>query len=151
MTSSNLLPSFLPSFLPFLLPPFPPLPFPSLNQVGYLDAGKEQRRREKLDLWKATGENPFLKKKKVEKWSEAKGKKEERKTKRDERKKEKTSGKQKRKAAGLTDDELKDLADDIRLIKKFKKGKIDDGDFEEAFCKDEDEHEGDTAVGPSSS
>merc|ERR1739838_1090175 len=136
-----------PSLLPF---PPPSLP-PSTHQVGYLDAGKEQRRREKLDLWKETGENPFLKKKKAEKWSEAKGKKEDRKTKRDERKDKKGVGKPKRKAAGLTDDELKDLADDIRLIKKFKKGKIDDGDFEEAFCKEDDEEDADVGESKSAS
>ena len=115
-----------------------------LNQVGYLDAGKEERRQEKLKLWKETGENPFLKKKKAERWSEAKGKKEDKKTKRDERKEKKAQKKQqqqKRKAAGMSEDDLKDLADDIRLIKKFKKGKIGDDDFEEAFCKEEEDAE----------
>ena len=113
-----------------------------LNQVGYLDAGKEQRRQEKLKIWRETGENPFLKKKKTERWSEAKGKKEDKKTKRDERKEKKTLKKQqqqKRKAAGMSEEDLKDLADDIRLIKKFKKGKIGDDDFEEAFCKEDND------------
>lgn len=111
-----------------------------LNQVGYLDAGKEERRQEKLKQWKETGENPFVKKKKTERWSEAKGKKEDKKMKRDERKEKKAKKKQqqqKRKSA-MTEDDLKDLADDIRLIKKFKKGKIGDDDFEEAFCKEDE-------------
>ena len=111
-----------------------------LNEVGYLDAGKEERRQEKLKQWKETGENPFVKKKKTERWSEAKGKKEDKKMKRDERKEKKAQKKQqqqKRKSA-MTEDDLKDLADDIRLIKKFKKGKIGDDDFEEAFCKEDE-------------
>lgn len=110
-----------------------------LNRVGYLDAGKERRRQDKLKLWRETGENPFLKKKKTEKWSEAKGKKEEKKSKKEERKEKKAqTQKQKRKAA-MSEEDLKDLADDIRLIKKFKKGKIDDDDFEDAFCKEEED------------
>ena len=110
----------------------------NLNEVGYLDAGKEERRQEKLQQWKETGENPFLKKKKSERWSEAKGKKEDNKAKRVEKKEKKMAQKHKRKA-GMSEDDLKDLADDIRLIKKFKKGKINDDDFEDAFCKEDDE------------
>jgi len=109
----------------------------NLNEVGYRDAGKEERRQEKLKLWKETGENPFLKKKKTERWSEAKGKKEDKKAKKEERKEKKIAQKQKRKAA-MSEEDMKDLADDIRLMKKFKKGKIDDDDFEEAFCKEDE-------------
>lgn len=110
-----------------------------LNRVGYLDADKEQRRQDKLKLWRETGENPFLKKKKTEKWSEAKGKKEERKSKKEERKEKKTQAQKQKRKAAMSEEDLKDLADDIRLIKKFKKGKIDDDDFEDAFCKEEED------------
>ena len=78
-----------------------------------------------------------MKKKKTERWSEAKGKKEDKKAKKEERKEKKIAQKQKRKAA-MSEEDMKDLADDIRLMKKFKKGKIDDDDFEEAFCKEDE-------------
>lgn len=109
-----------------------------LNQVGYLDKGKEEKRQEKLKQWKETGENPFLKKKKAERWSEAKGKKEDKKAKRDERK-EKKKLKDKKRKQQMTEEDLKDLADDIKLIKKFKKGKMKDDEFDKAFLDDEDD------------
>jgi ATP-dependent RNA helicase DDX55/SPB4 len=98
----------------------------NLNEVGYLDKEKEAKRKDKLKQWKETGENPFLKKKKKEKWSESKASKEQKKVKKEERK-------QKKKRKLPSEEEIKELSDDIKLLKKLKKGKIEESEFDKAF------------------
>lgn len=113
------------------------------NSVPYKDKSREALRLSKLQIYKSTGEWPNLKKKIVKKatipWSLTKQKKDDRKEKRLKRKRKKqcdaeeSGGKKKKKGKGLSEEEMKDLAADVALLKKLKKKKISDEQFEKEF------------------
>ena len=107
-----------------------------LNDVAYQDKKREKERQEKLSTYRETGEWPGAKKKKDSvSWSKNK----EVLTKRREKKMRKA---EKRKSnndveTALSDNELNDDLDDFssdyKLMKKLKKGKISQTEFDEAF------------------
>ncbi|KAJ8712666.1 hypothetical protein PYW08_007970 [Mythimna loreyi] len=109
------------------------------NSIPYKDKQKEASRLQKLSEYKKTGVWPSKKKKKMmqsEPWEQAKQNKEERKLKRKKRKELKKndpeSGK-KRKRKAVTQEELNELAADIALMKKLKKRKITQEQFDQQF------------------
>lgn len=104
-----------------------------INAIPYANKQRELHRIEKLTEYKNTGvwsTNHRRKQKQTESWSESKKRKlekQEKRSKRKERKKLKqelstTSNKKKRKQ--IKEEDLKELAKDIALIKKFKKKKV---------------------------
>ncbi|XP_033211829.1 probable ATP-dependent RNA helicase DDX55 homolog [Belonocnema kinseyi] len=120
----------------------------NINTITYKDKQKEASRLEKLKVFKATGVWPSKKNRKMkntESWSEVKKMKLERQEKKKfkrEKKKKKAElrgaskpVKKKRKSKPSEEDlaDLADLAKDIALIKKFKKKKISEKEFDSAF------------------
>ncbi|XP_001603959.1 probable ATP-dependent RNA helicase DDX55 homolog [Nasonia vitripennis] len=114
-----------------------------LNSIAYKNKQREQARLEKLKNYKDTGVWPTKGKRPVkntEPWSEKKktklekqGKKKVRKEKQ-KRREENNPGIKKRKRKNVMNEEdLKELANDIALIKRFKKKKMTDQEFETAF------------------
>ncbi|KAK2185955.1 hypothetical protein NP493_218g04013 [Ridgeia piscesae] len=108
-----------------------------VNKIAFKDKAREKLRLEKLKAFRETGEMPGSRKKQVKvqtvPWSKAKERKEKKKCRREGRQLRK-----KRKMAELDDDELEDLAKDARLVKKLKKGKITEAEFDEEFEVDEE-------------
>ncbi|CAL1685626.1 unnamed protein product [Lasius platythorax] len=112
-----------------------------INAIPYANKQRELHRIEKLTEYKNTGvwSTNRRKQKQTESWSESKKRKlekQEKRSKRKERKKLKqelstTSNKKKRKQ--IKEEDLKELAKDIALIKKFKKKKISQEEFDAAF------------------
>ncbi|XP_016920140.1 probable ATP-dependent RNA helicase DDX55 homolog [Apis cerana] len=112
-----------------------------INSIAYSDKQKEKSRLEKLKIFRDTGIWPKIhknKRKQTEPWSEAKKKKLERQENRKRRKEKKlkqkmlvnSAKKQKRK---INEQDIEDLAKDIALIKKLKKKKISQEEFDAAF------------------
>lgn len=104
-----------------------------INAISYANKQRELHRIEKLTEYQNTGvwsTNHKRKQKQTESWSESKKRKLERQEKRSKRKEKKklkqglstTSNKKKRKH--IKEEDLKELAKDIALIKKFKKKKV---------------------------
>ncbi|KAL6420125.1 hypothetical protein ACFW04_014080 [Cataglyphis niger] len=104
-----------------------------INAISYANKQRELHRIEKLTEYQNTGvwsTNHKRKQKQTESWSESKKRKLERQEKRSKRKEKKklkqglstTSNKKKRK--NIKEEDLKELAKDIALIKKFKKKKV---------------------------
>ncbi|XP_077278134.1 putative ATP-dependent RNA helicase DDX55 homolog [Temnothorax americanus] len=112
-----------------------------VNAIPYANEQRELRRIKKLSEYRNTGvwtNNYRCKQKRTESWSEAKKRKLERQEKRSKRKERKelkqfstTCNKKKRKR--INDEDLEQLAKDIALIKKFKKRKISQEEFDTAF------------------
>ncbi|XP_066583201.1 ATP-dependent RNA helicase DDX55 isoform X2 [Prorops nasuta] len=111
------------------------------NSIAYANKQRELNRQEKLNKFKITGIWPtkeIKKRKQTEAWSEAKQKKLERQEKR-KRRKEKTNKKlecgvpKKKKRKFIDEGELEELSKDIALIKKFKRKKITQEEFDTAF------------------
>ncbi|XP_045503695.1 probable ATP-dependent RNA helicase DDX55 homolog [Colias croceus] len=110
------------------------------NSIPYRDKQKETSRLQKLEEFKKTGIWPSKKKKKMTKtqpWEQAKQNKEEKKEKRKKRKETKqkmiAEGKKTKKRKTVTQEELDELAADVALIKKLKKRKISNDQFDKAF------------------
>ncbi|XP_043482204.1 probable ATP-dependent RNA helicase DDX55 homolog [Leptopilina heterotoma] len=114
-----------------------------INTIKYKDKQRETSRLEKLKEFKETGIWPskkMRKMKKTEPWSEAKKNKldhQERRNIRREKKKKKMemnpdSIKKKRKK-GISEEDMAELAKDVALIKKLKKKKISEQEFDSAF------------------
>lgn len=107
----------------------------NVNQLEYKNKHKQQAYEKKQEVYRETGEWPGKKthKKATEPWTEAKMKREVRKENRQKRQETKKTIKE-QKANGLevprkrkskyTQEDLDELAKDIRAIKKFKKNKI---------------------------
>ncbi|XP_014248314.1 ATP-dependent RNA helicase DDX55 [Cimex lectularius] len=102
------------------------------NTISYKDKQKENSRINKLEIYKETGVWPGVKAKKMKQstpWSQTKEKKEEvkekRRKKRELRKKKIEEGKtkKKRKRKTMTEDNWKELEDNISFLKKMKKDK----------------------------
>lgn len=125
------------------------------NLIAYLNKQKEQNRLEKLKIFQDSGVWPTghkHKHKQTRPWSEAKKKKLEKHENRMKRKEKKMkqkiatnpTKKQKRK---ISEEDIEELARDIALIKKLKKKKISQEEFNTAFGIDKNTaHEKDTAI-----
>jgi len=110
-----------------------------LNEVAYIDKVREKVRQGKLATYKETGQWPGLENKKKE--SQSWGKNQEV---LDKRREKKSKLFEKRKAAEVVveePDEEDDFQKDYKMMKRLKKGKISQNDFDEAF--DMDKVEGD--------
>ncbi|CAH2237153.1 jg11126 [Pararge aegeria aegeria] len=110
--------------------------------IPYCDRQREASRLLKLDEYKKTGVWPSKKKKKIvqtKPWEQAKqnklDKQDRRKKRKDLKKKNNEEGKGKKRRA-VTQEELDELAADVALIKKLKKRKISDDQFDKAFKVD---------------
>lgn len=113
-----------------------------LNSIAFKNKERETARQNKLTTFKETGVWPSKKqrktKKQTEPWSIAKALKEERKEKRKLRKEKKAELKAKgietkKRKKGVTPEELQELANDIALMKKLKKKKISEEQFDKEF------------------
>ncbi|KAG7162788.1 ATP-dependent RNA helicase DDX55-like [Homarus americanus] len=107
------------------------------NAIAYKDKQKEKSRQQKLSTYRETGQWPGMKPftPKTVSWSDKKDKK--------AKKKKKIEKKMKKRSHQFTQEELDDLEEDIRMVKKLKKGKIKDKDFDKYFgCEAEAEIEG---------
>merc|ERR1711915_513097 len=101
-----------------------------LNSVAYRDKTREKERQEKLATYRETGKWPGFKgnKKDTQAWS----KKQEMLDKR-RAKKMKKFEKRKINAEKDEEEEMDDFEKDFKVMKKFKKGKISQDDFDQAF------------------
>lgn len=125
---------------------FPLLPAFDINTVPYIDKQKEIVRLEKLKLYKETGLWPGLKpklhQKPTQSWSKTiqlKADKKQRKMKRKEAKKQqslKTEPTIKRKRKGISEEDMAELAKDIAVLKKFKKKKLSNEDYDKEMGLD---------------
>ena len=102
-----------------------------LNEVAYVDKIREKERQVKLATYRETGQWPGLENKKKE--SQAWSKNQEV---RDKRKAKKMKIFEKRKAVEVVaaeSDEEEDFQEDYKMMKKLKKGKISQDEFDEAI------------------
>ncbi|ALC47002.1 CG9630 [Drosophila busckii] len=119
-----------------------------LNKVAYKNVQKEQVRKQKLQTYEETGKWPGKQKlhmKRTESWDQTKKAKLDTKTKKElrkakkERKRQAEAGGTKRKhKQKYTQEDLDELASDIRLFKRLKKNKISEEDFDKAMGIDND-------------
>ncbi|CAH0549129.1 unnamed protein product [Brassicogethes aeneus] len=119
---------------------FPALTDFDVTRVPYKDKLRETIRKQKLEEYKVTGAWPGHKakfiKKPTEPWSKTKQTKEERKEKRKKRKALKKAklasneAPKSKKRKGISDEDLEELKKDVALLKKFKKKKISEEEFE---------------------
>lgn len=120
----------------------PKIPF-DINQIRYKNKQQEEARQKKLTIFVETGKWPKGKnekkqKKSTEAWSISKQRKAEQKASKKSRKEKKvlklnsgTAVKRKRgSGGGINDDDIAELANDIKMFKKLKKNKITDQDFD---------------------
>ncbi|CAK9819765.1 Probable ATP-dependent RNA helicase DDX55 homolog [Anthophora plagiata] len=112
-----------------------------INSISYLNKQKEKSRLEKLKIFKDSGIWPKAQKRKrrqTEPWSEAKKKKLEKQENRQKRKEKKLKQKvpinsTKKKKRKINEQDIEELAKDIALIKKLRKKKISQEEFDAAF------------------
>lgn len=124
---------------------FPQLLDFDTNSVPYLDKQKEAVRLEKLVSYKETGVWPGLKRKlhqkPTESWSKTKQLKDEKKDRKKKRKEAKVlkrlndketavPKKQRRRKGGLSEQDMAELVRDIAVLKKFKKKKLSNEDYD---------------------
>ncbi|KAK7595137.1 hypothetical protein V9T40_001570 [Parthenolecanium corni] len=113
------------------------------NSIKYKNEGKEKIREGKLQTYQETGVWPGLKKKQRKKqtipWEESKQKKIDRKERRQKRKEirkqkvEQGVVKKRKRKNTMSQEDLDDLMKDINLLKKYKKKKISDEEFDKEF------------------
>ncbi|KAH8278460.1 hypothetical protein KR018_003590 [Drosophila ironensis] len=115
-----------------------------LTKLTYKNVQKEQVRQKKLQTYEETGSWPGQKlhKKKTESWEQTKKAKMDAKTKKELRKAKKQRKKASEAEAGsakrkkrqqFSQEDLDELASDIRLFKRLKKNKISEEDFDKAM------------------
>ncbi|XP_034485938.1 probable ATP-dependent RNA helicase DDX55 homolog [Drosophila innubila] len=115
-----------------------------LTKMTYKNAQKEQVRKQKLQTYEQTGAWPGRQKqhmKRTESWDhtkkaklDAKSKKELRKAKKErKRKAEAGEGAQRKRKQQFTQEDLDELASDIRTFKRLKKKKITEEDYDKAM------------------
>jgi hypothetical protein len=113
-----------------------------LSTIPYKDKKREAVRQEKLKIYKDTGSWPGRKDKTVKKatepWSLAKQKKLNKKAKKLKRNRAKEGhgdepAKKKKKTGGVSEQEFAELAKDVALMKKLKKKRISEVQFDKAF------------------
>ncbi|XP_049942298.1 ATP-dependent RNA helicase DDX55 [Schistocerca serialis cubense] len=118
------------------------------NSIPYRDPVREEARQKKLEQYKETGvwpgsKNFKRKHKQTEAWSLTKQLKAERKEKRSKRaekrklKQQEGKVKTKKKRKTLSSEEMEELARDVALLKKLRKKKITEEEFEEEFMNDD--------------
>lgn len=123
-----------------------------INKLTYKNAQKEQARQVKVKTFEETGQWPSKKKhkKQNESWELTKKAKMDIKTKKELRKAKKLRKKQdeavngakgKKRKQQYTQEDLDELANDIRLFKKLKNNKISEEDFNKEMGIDEDDHD----------
>merc|ERR1719186_1063530 len=103
-----------------------------LNEVAYVDKIREKDRQKKLVVYKETGEWPGLEKRKKESLAWSKNQEVL-----DKRRDKKMRKLEKRKAPEVVAEESEeedDFQEDYKMMKKLKKGKISQNDFDEARC-----------------
>lgn len=121
----------------------------NFTDIGYKDKIREQSRQKKLEILEETGEWPGrkkFKKKQTEAWEQSKQRKEDQKLKKLERKaknelkkqNEQSNGKKPKRKRGLDDEDIQELAKDIQLMKRLKKNKITEGEFDEEMGLDDE-------------
>ncbi|GAB0092748.1 RNA helicase [Sergentomyia squamirostris] len=114
------------------------------TSIAYKNSQREQTRQEKLTVYQETGVWPGKKErrmKRTESWELSKQKKLEKKTKRKQRKDKQALKKQselengkkggKKRKKGVSEEDLAELANDIVLLKRVKKKKITEEEFDE--------------------
>lgn len=111
-----------------------------VNQIRYKNKQQEEARQKKLSIFNETGKWPKGKNEKkhqksTEAWSQTKQRKAEQKAGKKSRKEKKqlkldSGTATKRKRTAFTDDDISELANDIRMFKKLKKNQITDQDFD---------------------
>lgn len=102
-----------------------------LNEIAYKDKAREKIRQERLAAYQETGVWPTDKKRKMKKteaWSEKKAEKARKKEKKLVRTEQKERRKKKKRSADEDQGDWDELAKDARLLKKFKKGKVNERD-----------------------
>ncbi|KAE8746690.1 hypothetical protein FOCC_FOCC006673 [Frankliniella occidentalis] len=119
------------------------------NTIAFKDKQREAARQGKLTSYRETGvwpskKNAKMSQKKSEPWAQSKARKEERKEKKNLRKKKKEELKAqgvaptKKRKRGICAEDIKDIADDIALMKKLKKKKISEKEFDKEFGLEQD-------------
>lgn len=122
----------------------------NFTEIGYKDKIREQSRQKKLEILEETGEWPGRKKfkKQTEAWGLSKQKKEDQKLKKLERKAKSEKRKQnelvngkklKKRKRGLDEEDIQELAKDIKLMKRLKKKLITEAECDEEMGLEEDE------------
>ncbi|XP_012525582.1 probable ATP-dependent RNA helicase DDX55 homolog [Monomorium pharaonis] len=116
-----------------------------VNTISYAHKDRELHRIKKLNEYRNTGvwtsnQNRCKHRKQTESWSETKKRKFERQEKRSKRKEKKelkqqvsTTCNKKKRRKRINEEDIEQLAEDIALIKKFKKRKISQEEFDAAF------------------
>ncbi|XP_003701478.2 ATP-dependent RNA helicase DDX55 [Megachile rotundata] len=112
-----------------------------INSIAYSDKQKEKSRLEKLKIFQDNGIWPVTykrKRKQTESWSQVKKRKLEKQENRKKRKEKKMKQNEsvdakKKKKKKLNEQDIEELAKDIALIKKLKKKKISQEEFDAAF------------------
>ena len=116
-----------------------------LNDVAYQDKVREKERQEKLAAYRETGLWPGARRKMDSvAWSknkEVRDKRRDKKTRRAEKRKGENDVGPENSAEEADDDDLEDFSSDYKLMKKLKKGKISQTQFDEAFDVDDVEEE----------
>ncbi|XP_045583358.1 ATP-dependent RNA helicase DDX55 [Procambarus clarkii] len=102
------------------------------NTIAYKDKQKEKSRQQKLSIYRETGQWPGMKPytPKPEPWSQKKDKME---------KKKKRHEKKLKRGHQFTQEDLDDLEEDFRMVKKLKRGKVKTKDFDKHFGCDVDD------------
>ncbi|KAL5273352.1 DDX55 family protein [Megaselia abdita] len=121
----------------------------NVNQLTYKNKQKEESRQGKLKVYEETGEWPGKKKfkRKTEAWEQSKKNKEESKTKKKERKSKRQLKKEtanangtaiaKKRKAKISQEDIDEIANDLRLFKKLKKNKMTEEEFNEQMGIDD--------------
>ncbi|KAK3101528.1 hypothetical protein FSP39_004227 [Pinctada imbricata] len=104
-----------------------------LSSIAFKDKAREKQRQQKLSEVEIKSKTKFKHPPRSEAWSKKREQKERRK-----KRKEKKELVKKRKADEMTEDDIKDLDDDVRVLKKLKRGKITQAEFDKEFAEDLD-------------
>lgn len=116
-----------------------------INQIRYKNKQQEEARQRKLAIYKETGKwpkgkNDKIHQKSTESWSQSKQRKAEQKSNKKLRKSKKELKRNsltcdpaagiKRKRSAYTEEDINELANDLKMFKKLKKNQISDQDFD---------------------
>lgn len=121
----------------------------NVNELTYKNKQKEESRQGKLKVYEETGEWPGKKKfkRKTEAWELSKKNKEDSKSKKKERKSKRQLKKEtaaangtaiaKKRKAKISQEDIDEIANDLRLFKKLKKNKMTEEEFNEQMGIDD--------------
>ena len=111
----------------------------NVDKIYYRDKARERQRKRKLqEQQKESSDTAPWKKWKPSKGSIPWSKTKERKAKREKRRARREFLKKERQKQSFDEEELKDLAHDVRLIKKLKSGKITEAEFNSQLGSEEE-------------